>query len=249
MAIEQWMGWGLTTLVVLGISAIGLVAVWPRWRRWRVLHQADRVGFQRLSLQSTEVQQLQEPVAAGLLGLGGGCRLRAVWKMPLPGAYVTTIRCRYSVPRPGGTTHKVRVYTRFLVLQPLSIDTAFTVQNRPPDNPLARLVTGMIEQHTGEHPRTEESLLPAFRAQFVVRSAAPPSSAAVWRREAFQRACLDRDQGGNAPLDLGRMLGEEGSLVVTPQGLLLEPGQNYAPRGVSELQAIFALLRELLRNV
>jgi len=30
MAVEQLMGWGLTTLAVLGFSAIGLVAVWPR---------------------------------------------------------------------------------------------------------------------------------------------------------------------------------------------------------------------------
>jgi len=109
--------------------------------------------------------------------------------MPLPEAYVTTIRCHYSMPRPGGTTRKYRTYTRFLVLRPLSIGTA------------------------------------------------------------FQRACLDRRRGGKAPLDLGRLLGEEGALTVSPQGLLLEPGQNYAPRGVVELQAIVVLLRQLLRNV
>ena len=77
MTIEQWMGRGLTTLAVLGFSAIGLVAVWPRWRRRQVLHQACREGFQRLSLQNAEAQRLHEPAAEGLLGLGPSCRIRA----------------------------------------------------------------------------------------------------------------------------------------------------------------------------
>ncbi len=249
IAIEQWMGWGLLSLAVLGIAAIGLVAIWPRWRRWRVLHQANRAGFQRLPLKSAEAQRLQEPVAGGLLGLGKGCNLRAVWKMPFANAYVTTIRGHYSIPTPrvAGTSHKIRVYTRFLVLQPLAVDKAFTIQNRPPDNPLARLVTGMVEQHTGVHPHAGESLLPAFRSQFLMRGFDPSSSIAAWLGESFQRACLAEHQGGRSPIDLARLLGDEGALVVTPSGLMLEPGFNYAPRDVSELQAVAAFLKKLLR--
>ena len=249
MTIEQWMGWGLTSLAVIGFTAIGLVAVWPRWRRWRVLRQACREGFQHLPLKSAEAQRLLAPAAAGLLGLGPGCSLRAAWKTPLPEAYVATIRCHYSTPRPGGTTRKYRTYIRFVVLEPLSIDTAFTVQKLPPNNPLARLVTGMIEQRTGAALRSDETLLPAFRAQFAVRGSVPLSSSGIELSDTFQLACLDRHQGGNAPLDLGRLLGEEGGLVVSPQGLLLEPNQNYAPRSVAELQAIVALLTELLRSI
>ena len=249
MTIEQWMGRGLTTLAVLVFSAIGLVAIWPRWRRRQVLRQACREGFQRLPLQSAEAQRLHEPAAEGLLGLGPGCRLRAVWKIPLPEAYVTTIRCHYSMSRPGGTTRKYRTYTRFLVLQPLPVGTAFTVQNMPPDNPLARLVTGTINQRSGAVPQADEALLPAFRARFVVRGSASPTGVAVRLSKGFQRACLDSHQGGKAPLDLSRLIGEDGALVVSPQGLLLEPGQNYAPRGVTELQAIVVLLRQLLQKV
>ncbi len=249
MAIEQLMGWGLTTLAVLGFGAIGLVAIWPRWQLLRALRQVARKGFQRLSLRSAEAQRLQEPVPAGLLGLGPGCRLRAVWKTPLADTYLTTVRCHYTVPRAGGTSHKWRTFTRFLVLRPLPSDVAFTVQNRPPDNPLARMVTGMIEKHAGASPLADDDLLPAFRSRFIVRGSSPFSGAVARPGEAFQLACLDREQGGKAPLDLGRLLGEEGALAVSPRGLVLETGQNYAPRGAAELLDIVALLRSLLRCV
>lgn len=249
MDINQWMGWGLTALAALGFTAIGLVAIWPGWRRWRVLRQASREGFKRLSMESGEARQLQGPEAAGLLGLGTGCRLRAAWRMPVPDVHIAAVRCSYDVPRPGGTTRKTRSHLRFLALRPLSVEGAFTVQPPPPDNPLARLAVGMIERSTAAQSVTDELLLPEFRARFTVRGAAGYPGAPVKPGEAFQRACTGPVMAGDTTIDLGRLLAGGGALAVSPHGLMLDPGQDYSPGGVQELRAIGTLMTRLLRTL
>ncbi len=251
--MNQIIGWTFTAIVVLGIGAIALVAVWPRWRLRRTLNAAAGLGIRRLARGSQELSRLTDPELRDLILYGEGCRVTAAWALPLDGGFAVTIRCRTKVPRAGGSTTKYWTSTSFVVLRSLPVTAPFTVQRTLHAGAAGRFVAGLIEGAMGVRHAGEGGLDPAFREELTVRGAGirrgipreVPEDPVV--PPAFQEACLRRlGQAAPSPR-LDRLLGEDGSLAISPHGLSLTLGQNASLGSQEEVRGLLALLEELTR--
>ncbi len=253
--MNQIMGWAFTAIVILGIAAIALVAVWPRWRVRRVLDGAGGIGVRRLPRSSPEVSRVAEPPMRDLVHFGAGCRVTAAWELPIEGGFAVTIRCKYKVPRAGGTTTKYRVSTTLGTVRPLAVEAPFTVQPTFDPGPAGRFVAGLIERSLGVQHADEEGLDPGFRRTFTVRGAGfrhgPPLDApqAPVVPPAFQETCLRSLEPAGPYPSLVRLMGQDGSLAVTAHGLALTLGENASPGKLQDVQALLALLDELGRTL
>ncbi len=253
--MNEIIGWTFSAIVVLGIAAIALVAVWPRWRVRRALDGASALGVRRLPKNSPHLSRLTEPAFRDLIPYGKGCRITAGWELPLNGGVAVTLRCRFRVPRAGGTTTKFRVSTILCVIRPLAVGVPFTVQASGDTGAAGRLVMGLMERSMGAARALEENLDPAFRRAFTVRG---PGFGRGFPMEApadpevplsFQEVCIRSLQARAGSPNLARLMGEDGSLAVTPEGLSLTLGRNASPGTNEELELLLALLEELAHTL
>lgn len=253
--MNQTIGWAFTVIVVLGIAAIALVAVWPRWRIRRALDGAKEIGVRRLPRSSPEASRLAEPTMRDLVLFGEGCRITAAWELPIEGGFAVTIRCKGRVPRPGGATTKYWWNTTLGVLRPLRVEAPLTVQPVLDLGSAGRFVMDLIEGATGVSHPPEEGLDPGFRKAFTVRGPSFRHGLPLETPQgphvpvAFQEVCLRSLEPGSPYPNLVRLMGQDGGLGVTPHGLAITLGQNASLGQPQDVHALIVLLDELARTL